>query len=85
MANTKTQLHDVVPVSMQIACAQCVLSNLCFPAGLPAEFQSLFPLVDEKRIRLARGEFLSLLGPSIGLLKGQVEVFYRLGPVEQKV
>ena len=68
VANTKTQLHDVVPVSMQIACAQCVLSNLCFPAGLPAEFQSLFPLVDEKRIRLARGEFLFRAGdPHIGI------------------
>ncbi len=58
MTNKGMKIHDVEPASLQAACAQCALGKLCFPHALPAAFRTLFPLVREKRIQLARGEFL---------------------------
>jgi len=58
MANRATQINDTQPASLQAACSQCVLGKLCFPHALPAGFRTLFPLVNEKRIQLGRGEFL---------------------------
>jgi CRP/FNR family transcriptional regulator, anaerobic regulatory protein len=40
------------------ACSRCALSELCFPGPMPQAFATLFPLAREKRIRLARGEYL---------------------------
>ena len=58
MVKAETEFHDAVPVSAQAACSQCALSKLCFPHALPAAFRVLFPMVNEKRIQLKRGEFL---------------------------
>ena len=44
------------------------LSKLCHAEYLPTPLQTLFPLVDEKRIRLDTGEFLFRAGdPQIGI------------------
>ncbi len=62
MVNRGTQVHDTAPVALQGACAQCALGKLCFPHVLPAAFRNLFPLVQEQRVRLGRGEFLFRAG-----------------------
>ena len=69
MANSGTQIGDTAPAaSLQAACSQCALGRLCFPHALPAAFRALFPIVNEKRIRLARGEFLfHALDPHAGI------------------
>ena len=65
---TKTQNRDAAAMPMQAACAHCALNKLCHAHGVPAIFQSLFPLVDEKRIRLGAGEFLFRAGdPQVGI------------------
>ena len=58
VANAGTQTHAVEAPLLQAACTQCALGKLCFPHVLPAAFRTLFPIVREKRTRLARGEFL---------------------------
>ena len=58
MADKETQIHAAEVPSSQAACSQCALDKLCFPHALPAAFRTLFPIVRERRTRLARGEFL---------------------------
>ena len=58
MNNRGTQILDTAPAVSQTACAQCALGKLCFPHALPSPFRALLPMVQEKRTRLARGEFL---------------------------
>ena len=58
MTNSDIPLRETAPTATQAACAQCSLGKLCFPHALPAPFRALLPMVQEKRIRLARGEFL---------------------------
>jgi CRP/FNR family transcriptional regulator len=61
-------MDSATAVSSQAACAQCAFGKLCFPAMLPASFRALFPLVEERRIRLARGEYLFRAGePHTGI------------------
>ena len=68
MAITKTQKHDAAAMPMQVACAPCALSKLCHAESVSTPFQSLFPLADEKRIRLGAGEFLFHAGdPQTGI------------------
>ncbi|MEQ1517490.1 MAG: helix-turn-helix domain-containing protein [Usitatibacteraceae bacterium] len=58
MKTNRIQKSDIDPASRQVACGNCAMGKLCFPHALPPEFQSLFPLVEEQRIRLDRDEFL---------------------------
>lgn len=58
MADNGLQSQDTRPAPLPAACSQCALGKLCFPHALPAAFRALFPLVNEKRIRLESGEFL---------------------------
>lgn len=58
MATKRPQIRDMAPPTLQAACAQCALGKLCFPHALPVAFRSLFPLANEKRIRVGRGEYL---------------------------
>ena len=52
----------------QAACVPCALSKLCHAEYVPTPLQTLFPLVDEKRIRLGAGEILFRAGdPQIGI------------------
>ncbi|MCY7387767.1 MAG: Crp/Fnr family transcriptional regulator, partial [Burkholderiales bacterium] len=68
MAIKKTQKHDAAAKPMQVACATCALSKLCDADSVLTQFQSLFPLVGEKRIRLGVGEFLFRAGdPQMGI------------------
>lgn len=63
-----THYRDIEPTPLQVACSHCALNKLCFPHDLPSAFQTLFPLVDEKRIRLGRGEYLfHAHDPQIGI------------------
>ena len=58
MNNRGTQVHDAESASSQAACSQCAMGKLCFPHAVPVAFRALFPMVLEKRLQLARGEFL---------------------------
>ena len=63
-----THYRDIEPTPLQVACSHCALNKRCFPHDLPSAFQTLFPLVDEKRIRLGRGEYLfHAHDPQIGI------------------
>ena len=68
LAITETQKHNAAAMPMQAACGPCALGRLCHAHGVANTFQSLFPLVDEQRIRLGAGEFLFRAGdPQIGI------------------
>ena len=64
IANSEEHLDDP-EIEIQIACANCALDKLCFPNALPVVFRTLFPLADEQRIRLGRGESLFCAGDSV--------------------
>jgi CRP/FNR family transcriptional regulator, anaerobic regulatory protein len=58
VANKTTQISEFSPEMTRAACGQCAVGKLCFPHMLPEAFQTLLPLANETRTRLARGEFL---------------------------
>ena len=58
MPDPESKYRDAEPTSLQVACSHCALGKLCFPHDIPSAFETLFPLIDEKRIRLGRGEYL---------------------------
>jgi CRP/FNR family transcriptional regulator, anaerobic regulatory protein len=62
LSNTSVQIKDVVLATMDAACSQCALGKLCFPGPMPTAYATLFPLAREKRIRLARGDYLFRAG-----------------------
>ena len=66
--DTETQNHGTELIALQVACSHCALGKLCFPHDLPSTFEILFPMVEEKRIRLGRGEYLfHAHDPQIGI------------------
>lgn len=58
LPDTGVEVEDVVSTTVDPACGQCALAKLCFPGAMPAAYAALFPLAREKRIRLARGDYL---------------------------
>ena len=58
MPDRESKYRDAEPTSLQVACSHCALGKLCFPHDVPSAFETLFPLIDEKRIRLGRGDYL---------------------------